>query len=66
MIEQLTLPLLTVVFSAGAAYGGVKAGLNGTKAAVARIESKVDSLSEDNQEIRERVVRVETTLNVRP
>lgn len=39
-IVALASPFLTV----GAAYGGVKVGLNGTKAAVRRIEAKLDRI----------------------
>jgi hypothetical protein len=41
-IVAIASPFLTV----GAAYGGVKVGLNGTKAAVRRIEQKLDSIEE--------------------
>ena len=40
MIVAVASPFLTV----GAAYGGVKVGLNGTKAAVKRIEHKLDKI----------------------
>lgn len=42
LLEMVALasPFLTV----GAAWGGVKVGLNGTKAAVRRIESKLDRI----------------------
>lgn len=39
-LVAIASPFLTV----GAAYGGVKVGLNGTKAAVRRIEAKLDSI----------------------
>lgn len=34
----------TMVFTAGAAYGGVKYGLNGTNKSLDRIEGKVDKI----------------------
>jgi len=40
LVIAVASPLLTV----GAAWGGVKVGLNGTKAAVRRIESKLDHI----------------------
>lgn len=55
-IEQLPLgsaawllgAVLAPVFSAGAAYAGVKSALNGMRSSVTRIESKVDRLVEND------------------
>lgn len=43
----LTIIGPTVVFSAGAAWGGAYMALNGVKKKVERIEPKVDKLAED-------------------
>ena len=54
---------LTIVFSAGAAFGAVKMGLNGTKDRVEKVERAVDLAAEARSEISERLVRVETKID---
>lgn len=56
MYVAMASPLLTV----GAAWGGVKVGLNGTKAAVKRIEQKLDSIDEQTTQNRIDIVRVQS------
>ena len=38
------IAIASPLFTVGAAWGGVKVGLNGTKAAVRRIEMKLDTI----------------------
>ena len=54
------LSLLAVPAAAGAAYGGVKAGLNGAKASLAQIERIVNRLDEKVDTHGERLASVET------
>ena len=53
------LSLLAVPAAAGAAYGGVKAGLNGAKESLAQIERIVNRLDEKVDTHRERLASVE-------
>ena len=54
------LSLLAVPAAAGAAYGGVKAGLNGAKQSLAQIERIVNRLDEKVDTHGERLASVET------
>ena len=54
------LSLLAVPAAAGAAYGGVKAGLNGVKESLAQIERIVNRLDEKVDTHGERLASVET------
>ena len=54
------LSLLAVPAAAGAAYGGVKAGLNGAKESLAQIERIVNRLDEKVDTHGERLASVET------
>jgi len=54
------LSLLAVPAAAGAAYGGVKAGLNGAKRSLAQIERIVNRLDEKVDTHGERLASVET------
>lgn len=73
MNELNVTQLIGFAITAGAAWGGVKAALNGTRETVRRIERKVDQHHEEASErlgrveaevqgTRERVVRLETRL----
>jgi len=53
------LSLLAVPAAAGAAYGGVKAGLNGAKQSLAQIERIVNRLDEKVDTHGERLASVE-------
>ena len=53
------LSLLAVPAAAGAAYGGVKAGLNGAKESLAQIERIVNRLDEKVDTHGERLASVE-------
>ncbi len=52
--------LLAIPAAAGAAYGGVKAGLNGTRQSLAQIERIVNRLDEKVDTHGERLASVET------
>ena len=54
------LSLLAIPAAAGAAYGGVKAGLNGAKQSLAQIERIVNRLDEKVDTHGERLASVET------
>ena len=54
------LSLIAVPAAAGAAYGGVKAGLNGAKESLAQIERIVNRLDEKVDTHGERLASVET------
>jgi hypothetical protein len=54
------LSLLAIPAAAGAAYGGVKAGLNGAKESLAQIERIVNRLDEKVDTHGERLASVET------
>jgi len=54
------LSLLAVPAAAGAAYGGVKVGLNGVKQSLAQIERIVNRLDEKVDTHGERLASVET------
>ncbi len=59
-LEMATLlSLLAVPAAAGAAYGGVKAGLNGVKESLAQIERIVNRLDEKVDTHGERLASVE-------
>ena len=59
-LEMATLlSLLAVPAAAGAAYGGVKAGLNGAKQSLAQIERIVNRLDEKVDTHGERLASVE-------
>jgi len=59
-LEMATLlSLLAVPAAAGAAYGGVKAGLNGAKESLAQIERIVNRLDEKVDTHGERLASVE-------
>ena len=68
-IEQLPLgsavwiagAVLAPVFSAGAAWMGVKAALNGIRSSVTRIEAKVDRLVENDSAQDSRLSHLEAT-----
>ena len=68
-IEQLPLgsavwiagAVLAPVFSAGAAWMGVKAALNGMRSSVTRIEAKVDRLVENDSAQDSRLSHLEAT-----
>lgn len=53
----------TAVFAGGAAFGGVKVALNGTKARVQNLERASNISASTQTEMRERMVRVETKLD---
>ena len=53
------LSLLAIPAAAGAAYGGVKAGLNGTRQSLARIERFINRLDEKVDIHGERLASVE-------
>jgi hypothetical protein len=68
---QVLVTIILPALTAGAAWGGVKAALNGTRATVKRIETKIDAhhadvqarfirVEDDVADVRERMVRVET------
>ena len=60
-LEMATLlSLLAIPAAAGAAYGGVKAGLNGAKESLAQIERIVNRLDEKVDTHGERLASVET------
>jgi len=60
-LEMATLlSLLAVPAAAGAAYGGVRAGLNGVKQSLAQIERIVNRLDEKVDTHGERLASVET------
>jgi len=60
-LEMATLlSLLAIPAAAGAAYGGVKAGLNGAKQSLAQIERIVNRLDEKVDTHGERLASVET------
>ena len=52
--------LLAIPAAAGAAYGGVKAGLNGAKQSLAQIERTVNRIGEKVDTHGERLAAVET------
>ncbi len=54
------LSLLAIPAAAGAAWGGVKAGLNGTRQSLAQIERIVNRLDEKVDTHGERLASVET------
>jgi hypothetical protein len=56
------LSLLAVPAAAGAAWAGVKAGLNGARQNIARIESIVNRLDEKIDSHTERISRLEVEL----
>ena len=68
-IEQLPLgsavwiagAVLAPVFSAGAAWMGVKAALNGMRSSVTRIEAKVDKLVDNDSAQDSRLSHLEAT-----
>ena len=53
------LSLLAIPAAAGAAYGGVKAGLNGTRQSLAQIERIINRLDEKVDTHGERLASVE-------
>ena len=53
------LSLLAIPAAAGAAYGGVKAGLNGTRQSLAQIERIINRLDEKVHTQGERLASVE-------
>ena len=53
--------VLAPVFSAGAAWMGVKAALNGMRSSVHRIESKVDKLVDNDHQQDSRLSHIEAT-----
>ena len=53
------LSLLAIPAAAGAAYGGVKAGLNGTRESLAQIERIINRLDEKVDTHGERLASVE-------
>ena len=53
------ISLLAAPLAAGAAYGGVKAGLNGAKQTLAQIEKIVNRLDEKVDQHGERISRLE-------
>ena len=53
------LSLLAIPAAAGAAYGGVKAGLNGTRQSLAQIERIINRLDENVDTHGERLASVE-------
>jgi|TARA_R110000744_G_scaffold43216_4_gene97120 hypothetical protein len=60
-IEMMNLiSLLAIPAAAGAAYGGVKAGLNGTRQSLAQIERTVNRIGEKVDTHGERLAAVET------
>jgi hypothetical protein len=54
------ISLLAIPAAAGAAYGGVKAGLNGAKQSLAQIERTVNRIGEKVDTHGERLAAVET------
>jgi hypothetical protein len=52
--------LLAIPAAAGAAYGGVKAGLNGTRQSLAQIERTVERIGQKVDTHGERITAVET------
>ena len=54
------ISLLAIPAAAGAAYGGVKAGLNGAKRSLAQIERTVNRIGEKVDTHGERLAAVET------
>ena len=56
------LSLLAVPAAAGAAYGGVKAGLNGAKQSLAQIERIVNRLDEKVDEHGQRITKTEVEI----
>ena len=60
------LSLLAIPAAAGAAYGGVKAGLNGTRQSLAQIERIINRLDEKVDTHGERLASVEAeTANIK-
>lgn len=53
----------TALVTGGAAWGGVKVSLNGTKARVSNLERSAELAANDRTEMRERMVRVETKID---
>ena len=54
--------LLAIPAAAGAAYGGVKAGLNGTRETLAQMERIVSRLDEKVDTHGERIIRTEVEI----
>ena len=59
-MEPLLPELLKLLFTVGAAYGGVKQGLNGLKADVKEVKSDVKELKHEVTNVDKRVVVLET------
>lgn len=58
-MEGITLNILTIIFAAGAAWGGTRAGLNGTREAVKEIKSDVKDIRASVSNHGERIARLE-------
>lgn len=56
---EALIPFLSAAFAGGAAWGAVKAALNGTAKRVERIETKVDSAAVALSDVSVRVARLE-------
>ena len=65
----VTIGLVSAVFAGGAAWGGAKVALNGTRARVLRMEQDFKEHSRDDhsvqREILERLARIEAKLEAR-
>jgi|TARA_R110002167_G_scaffold272974_2_gene479350 hypothetical protein len=62
-VEMMNIvSLLAIPAAAGAAYGGVKAGLNGTRETLAQMERIVSRLDEKVDTHGERIIRTEVEI----
>ena len=62
-VEMMNMvSLLAIPAAAGAAYGGVKAGLNGTRETLAQMERIVSRLDEKVDTHGERIIRTEVEI----
>lgn len=65
MIEPgIVLAVGSILVSGGAAYGGVKVALNGTRQRVQNLERAAELAAEARTEMGERMARVETKIDV--
>lgn len=68
MIEPITIGVVTAVFTGGAAWGGAKVALNGTRNRVKKMETDFETHMRDDQmvqrEMVDRLARIETKLEL--
>lgn len=65
LVTLLSLVSVTGLFSAGAAWGGTRVALNGTRERVKKLEDDVSTARSERGEIIARLIRIETKVDER-